>query len=30
MSLQYLIFTVIAIFGYIQWKKILNSSKPIA
>jgi len=29
-SLQYLIFTVIAIFGYIQWKKILNSSKPIA
>ena len=29
-SLQYLIFTIIAIFGYIQWKKILNSSKAIA
>ena len=26
-SLQYLIFTVIAIFGYIQWKKILNNKK---
>jgi nicotinamide mononucleotide transporter len=29
-SLQYIIFTIIAIFGYIQWKKILNNSKPIA
>ena len=29
-SLQYLIFTIIAIFGYIQWKRILNSSKAIA
>ena len=29
-SFQYLIFTIIAIFGYIQWKKILNSSKAIA
>ena len=26
-SLQYLIFTVIAIFGYFQWKKILNNKK---
>jgi len=26
-SLQYLIFSVIAIFGYIQWKKILNNKK---
>ena len=25
-SLQYLIFTIIAIFGYIEWKKILNNS----
>ena len=29
-SFQYLIFTIIAIFGYIQWKRILNSSKAIA
>ena len=29
-SLQYLIFTVIAIFGYIQWKKILNNKKVTA
>jgi len=29
-SLQYLIFTVIAIFGYIQWKKILNNKKITA
>ena len=29
-SLQYLIFTVIAIFGYIQWKKILNNKKATA
>ena len=27
-SLQYLIFTVIAIFGYFAWKKILNKSHP--
>ena len=26
-SIQYLIFTLIAIFGYIQWKKIYNSKK---
>lgn len=25
-SLQYLIFTILAIFGYLEWKKILNSS----
>lgn len=25
-SLQYLIFTIIAIFGYIEWKKTLNNS----
>ena len=29
-SLQYLIFTFIAIAGYYSWKKILNNSKPIA
>ena len=27
-SLQYLTFTVIAIFGYRSWKKILNKSLP--
>ena len=27
-SLQYLIFTIIAIFGYLAWKKILNKSLP--
>ena len=27
-SLQYLIFTVIDIFGYFAWKKILNKSHP--
>ncbi len=27
-SLQYLIFTIIAIFGYLSWKKILNKSLP--
>ena len=27
-SLQYLIFTIIAIFGYLAWKKILNKSHP--
>lgn len=26
-SLQYLIFTIIAFYGYIEWKKILNSNK---
>ena len=24
-SLQYLIFTILAIFGYLEWKKILNN-----
>ena len=28
-SIQYIIFTIIAIFGYIEWKKILNKTKPI-
>ena len=27
LSLQYLFFTIIAIYGYLEWKKILNSSK---
>jgi len=26
-SLQYLIFTIIAVYGYLEWKKILNSSQ---
>jgi len=29
-SLQYFIFTLIAIFGYIQWKKSYNNSKQAA
>lgn len=29
-SFQYLIFTIIAIFGYLTWKKHLNSDKVIA
>lgn len=29
-SFQYLIFTVIAFFGYFAWKKILNNTRPIA
>ena len=28
-SIQYFIFTLIAIFGYIQWKQIYNSKKVI-
>lgn len=27
-SFQYLIFTIIAYYGYIEWKKILNNSTP--
>jgi len=26
-SLQYLVFTIIAVYGYLEWKKILNNSK---
>ena len=29
-SFQYLIFTLIAIFGYIQWKRIYNNNRVIA
>ena len=29
-SIQYFIFTLIAIFGYIQWKRIYNSERAIA
>ena len=29
-SLQYFIFTLIAIFGYIEWKKSYNNSKQAA
>jgi nicotinamide mononucleotide transporter len=28
-SLQYLVFTIIAIFGYLEWKKILDSSQKM-
>ncbi|MNX24710.1 Nicotinamide riboside transporter PnuC [compost metagenome] len=28
-SFQYLIFTIIAVFGYLEWKKILNSSQNL-
>jgi len=27
-SFQYIVFTIIAIFGYLEWKKILNSNIP--
>lgn len=30
LSLQYLIFTILAISAYLQWKKILNSSQKVA
>ncbi|WP_394759765.1 nicotinamide riboside transporter PnuC [Flavobacterium sp.] len=26
-SFQYIVFTIIAVFGYLEWKKILNSNK---
>lgn len=29
-SFQYLIFTIIAIYGYFAWKKILHKTQPIA
>jgi nicotinamide mononucleotide transporter len=28
-SIQYLIFTIIAVYGYLEWKKILNSNQQI-
>lgn len=28
-SLQYIIFTILAVSAYIEWKKILNNNKPI-
>ncbi len=28
-SFQYLVFTIIAVFGYIEWKKTLNNSKTL-
>lgn len=28
-SFQYLVFTIIAIYGYLEWKKILNSSQNL-
>lgn len=30
LSLQYLIFTILAVQAYIAWRKILNSSQPIS
>ena len=29
-SLQYIIFTILAVSAYIEWKKILNNNKPIS
>lgn len=29
-SFQYLVFTIIAIFGYLEWRKILDSKKQIS
>ena len=28
-SFQYIIFTIIAVYGYLEWKKILNSSRNL-
>jgi nicotinamide mononucleotide transporter len=28
LSLQYLVFTVVAVLAYIEWKKILNNTRP--
>ncbi|MFI0491271.1 nicotinamide riboside transporter PnuC [Flavobacterium sp.] len=28
-SLQYLVFTIIAVYGYLEWKKILNNSETL-
>ena len=28
-SFQYLVFTIIAVYGYLEWKKILNSSRNL-
>jgi nicotinamide mononucleotide transporter len=28
-SFQYLVFTIIAVYGYLEWKKILNSSQNL-
>ncbi|WP_348822546.1 nicotinamide riboside transporter PnuC [Flavobacterium aestuarii] len=28
-SFQYIIFTIIAVYGYLEWKKILNSSQSL-
>jgi nicotinamide mononucleotide transporter len=28
-SIQYIIFTIIAVYGYLEWKKILNSSQNL-
>lgn len=28
-SFQYIIFTIIAVYGYLEWKKILNSSQNV-
>lgn len=30
LSLQYIIFTILAVSAYIEWKKILNNYKPIS
>ena len=29
-SVQYLIFTIIAFYGYIEWKKILNNNPQVS
>ena len=29
LALQYLIFTILAIYAYLEWKKILNNKQPI-
>ena len=27
-SLQYIVFTIIAVYGYLEWRKILNKNRP--
>ena len=27
-SLQYIVFTIIAVYGYLEWRKILNKNSP--
>jgi len=28
-SFQYVVFTIVAVYGYLEWKKTLNSSQQV-